>query len=118
MTTQDEIATTCDAIKALLLEKNRAYGDSALNPMRVFSRADAAEQIRVRIDDKLSRLARGHALADETLDQTVDDLMGYLVLLKIARSRRAARGGGNTDKDFEYAEPLEVQLARFGEKVP
>lgn len=87
MNTQEEIAATCDGIKALLLEKNLAYGDSALNPMRVFSRADAAEQIRVRIDDKLSRLARGHALPDESLDQTVDDLMGYLVLFKVARAR-------------------------------
>jgi hypothetical protein len=85
--TQKEIAATCDAIKALLLEKNRAYGDSALNPLRVFSRADAVEQIRVRIDDKLSRLSRGHALADESLDQTIDDLIGYLVLHKVARAR-------------------------------
>lgn len=87
MDTQADIAVTCDAIKALLLEKNRAYGDSALSPLRVFSRADTVEQIRVRIDDKLSRLSRGHALADESMDQTVDDLLGYLVLLKIARRR-------------------------------
>lgn len=90
MTTQDEIAATCDVIKALLLQKNKAYGDSALSPMRVFSRADPVEQIRVRIDDKLSRLARGHAIADESLEQTIDDLIGYLVLLKIAQ-RRAVR---------------------------
>lgn len=93
MSTQDEIAATCESIKALLLQKNQAYGDSALNPMRVFSQADPVEQIRVRIDDKLSRLARGSALADETMEQTIDDLMGYLVLLKIAQ-RRAGRAQG------------------------
>jgi hypothetical protein len=31
--TQKAIARECDAIKATLLEKNRAYGDSALNPV-------------------------------------------------------------------------------------
>ena len=46
-------------IEDMLVEKNAAYGDSALNPVRVFSKADPLEQLRVRIDDKLSRLARG-----------------------------------------------------------
>jgi hypothetical protein len=86
--TQKEIVEVCDGIRDLLLQKNLAYGDSALKPMRVFSRADNVEQIKVRIDDKISRLCRGHALPDESLEQTADDLMGYLVLLKIAARRR------------------------------
>jgi hypothetical protein len=44
---------------AMLLEKNAKYGNSALEPIRCFSRADPVEQIRVRLDDKLSRLMRG-----------------------------------------------------------
>lgn len=67
----------------MLLEKNRKYGDSALDPMRVFSRADPVEQIRVRLDDKLSRLARGVG-EDEDVER---DVMGYLVLLRIAKVR-------------------------------
>ena len=86
-TTADEIVEICDGIKALLLRKNAAYGDSALKPMRVFSRATPVEQIMVRLDDKLSRLARGHALPDESLDDTLDNILGYLVLLKIAKRR-------------------------------
>lgn len=74
------IANECDAIKAMLLAKNEAYGNSALDPLRVFSRADSAEQIRVRIDDKLSRLSRGSAAGEDT----ITDLIGYLVLLRIA----------------------------------
>ena len=62
----------------MLRQKNRAYGDSAANPMRVFSRVDAAAGIRVRIDDKLSRLARGDGSGDE---DAVKDLVGYLALL-------------------------------------
>lgn len=82
--TQDRIAAECDGIKEMLLAKNRAYGDSAINPLRVFSRASTEEQILVRIDDKLSRLSRGKDTAAVPED-TVRDLIGYLVLLLIAR---------------------------------
>ena len=75
------IADECDAIAHMLQEKNAAYGNSALDPVRVFSRADPIEQIKVRIDDKLSRLARG---ADCGEDVELD-LIGYLILLRIAR---------------------------------
>jgi hypothetical protein len=83
--TQIDIAITCDAIKALLLEKNRKYGDSALNPVRIFSQSDSMEQIRVRIDDKLSRLRNQQADEDEDV---IDDLIGYLVLLKVAQMQQ------------------------------
>ena len=76
------IAKVCDDIKELLVEKNRAYGNSALDPVRIFSQADSDEQICVRIDDKLSRFARGKEYQG---DNDLDDLIGYLVLLKVAR---------------------------------
>ena len=78
-----QIAEECDEVKELLLEKNRAYGNSALEPVRVFSRASTTEQLRVRIDDKLSRLVRG---SDAGEDVELD-LIGYLVLLRVARRR-------------------------------
>lgn len=86
------IAAECDALKAMLLAKNRAYGNSALRPLRIFSKADPIEQIKVRIDDKLSRLARG-AAAGEDVER---DLLGYLVLLRVSRKMRAGvrRGKG------------------------
>ena len=86
MTVSEMIAAECDALKAMLLQKNAAYGNSAIEPLRIFSHADPEEQIRVRIDDKLSRLARGSA-AGEDVEQ---DLMGYLVLLRVSRALRAA----------------------------
>jgi hypothetical protein len=82
--TEKQISEICKDLEELLISKNRAYGDSALEPVRMFSKADAAEQILVRIDDKLSRVARGHEYVG---DDTIDDLLGYLVLLKIARKR-------------------------------
>lgn len=71
----------------MLIAKNKSYGNSALDPVRVFSQSDTAEQIRVRIDDKLSRLQRGNAHNEDT----ILDLMGYLVLLRIAEAAKEAK---------------------------
>ena len=81
--TQQQIALICDQIKELLLAKNLKYGDSALNPTRVFSKATPVEQLLVRIDDKLSRITKGVGLIANDED-VINDLIGYLVLLKIA----------------------------------
>ena len=81
------IAATCEEIKRVLLEKNTAYGNSALDPVRIFSKADALEPLNVRIDDKLSRVARGSEFAG---DDTELDLIGYLVLRRVARTLRKA----------------------------
>lgn len=78
---QTLIVAECDAVKDMLLEKNKAYGNSALDPIRCFSKAPIDEQIRVRMDDKLSRLARGQA-AGEDVER---DLLGYLILLRVSR---------------------------------
>jgi hypothetical protein len=86
--TQDHIAVICDEVKELLIEKNKKYGDSALNPSRIFSKANAVEQILVRIDDKLSRIKSGAGLLANDED-VIMDLMGYLVLLKIALKRES-----------------------------
>ena len=82
----DDIAAELDAVKALLLAKNAAYGSSWSNPVRIMSRASPVEQLRVRIDDKLSRLARGSDAGEDV----ILDLVGYLVLLRIAERRATA----------------------------
>ena len=66
----------------LLLEKNAAYGDTANNPSNIFSKLDSTKAIKVRIDDKLARI-KNKGFNDKTED-TLSDLIGYLVLLKIA----------------------------------
>lgn len=82
--TQREIVIECDSIREILLSKNRKYGDSALDPVRIFSRSDPDEQLRVRIDDKLSRIRSAQSDEDEDVDL---DLIGYLILKRIARKR-------------------------------
>ena len=69
----------------LLLEKNEAYGDSALNPAGIFAKGSAVENLSARIDDKLMRIKmRG---IDDNTEDTVQDLIGYLILLKVALRR-------------------------------
>jgi hypothetical protein len=84
--TQTHISLVCDQIKELLLEKNKKYGNSALDPSRIFSKANPIEQLLVRIDDKLNRIQKGAGLLANDED-IIQDLIGYLVLLKIAMAR-------------------------------
>lgn len=86
MNAQELIAAECEAVKAMLLAKNKAYGNSALEPLRVFSRAEPLEQINVRLDDKLSRLARGSGTETEDVEQ---DIIGYLILKRVAKKVQA-----------------------------
>lgn len=81
MTFENKVEDVLNEIKAMLVQKNQRYGNSALCPVRIFSKADSIEQIRVRIDDKLSRINNELFNDDEDV---VSDLIGYLVLLKIA----------------------------------
>ena len=81
--TELKISSVCDDIKELLIHKNRKYCNSALKPNRIFSKSSATEQLLVRIDDKLNRIMKGAGLL-ATDEDVVNDLIGYLVLLKIS----------------------------------
>ena len=91
--TQEEISAVCNDIKELLLYKNKQYGDSALNPSRIFSKASAVEQLLVRIDDKLNRIKKGAGLVGEDED-VIQDLIGYLILLKIGLKHQKTETNG------------------------
>jgi hypothetical protein len=53
MNTKEKIQFKCAELEDLLIKKNNAYGDSALNPVGIFSSLKASEAIRIRLDDKL-----------------------------------------------------------------
>lgn len=76
---EQNVRRITDQIADLLISKNKQYSNSALDPIRVFSKADRMEQLRVRADDKLSRIRNG-----DTSEDAVLDLCGYLILMKIA----------------------------------
>ena len=79
MSTKNSIRNKCKQLEDLLLRKNEKYGNSALEPLNVFSEAGAVAGIKVRIDDKLKRI-KNAGLVDATED-TLQDLAGYLILL-------------------------------------
>ena len=68
------------SIANLLIDKNISYGSSFDSPINIFSKATSKEQLYVRIDDKLNRIKKGKEYASE---DTVLDLIGYLVLLRV-----------------------------------
>jgi hypothetical protein len=82
MNFRESLGLVLEEIEQMLLSKNAAYGNSALQPLRVFSKASPEEQIRVRIDDKLKRLQNQ---MPEDAEDTELDLIGYLILLRIAK---------------------------------
>lgn len=77
MNMENAIAKVCDDLKATLLAKNESYGNAVGDPIKIFSKSDKFEQMNVRIDDKLSRIARG---SEYQGDDTEMDLAGYLLL--------------------------------------
>ena len=87
MSTRNKILSKCKQLQDLLLQKNAKYGNSALEPLNVFSKSNAVEGIKMRIDDKLKRI-KNAGLVDATED-TLQDLAGYLILLMIARDNES-----------------------------
>lgn len=82
LTTSELIRQISEEVTDLLLMKNAAYGDSALNPANIFAKGNAIENLCARIDDKLMRI-KTKGITDDTED-TIQDLIGYLILLRVA----------------------------------
>lgn len=84
--TRELIRQVCADVERLLLEKNESYGDSALNPLGIFSDSDALVNLGARIDDKLARIkTMGFTGYGE---DNVKDLTGYLILLQVELLKR------------------------------
>lgn len=85
-------------IKDLLISKNQKYGNSALEPLGVFSKLTPEQALFVRIDDKLKRIKNGSLEKDD--EDVINDLIGYLVLLKIqANSKPKPKHGWREIKE-------------------
>lgn len=82
---QEDLDKVLTKIRTILRDKNRKYGDAALNPSQTFGRSDPIELINVRMDDKLSRIRNRQNDDDEDPEL---DLIGYLLLKQIALLRR------------------------------
>jgi len=80
-----QVSNVLNEIQDLLIAKNQKYDNSALEPLGVFSKLDSKEGLLIRIDDKLKRIKNGSLEKDD--EDVVNDLIGYLVLLKIINSK-------------------------------
>lgn len=76
--TSDAIPRAIEAFRDFLLEKNKAYGNSIYEPVRVFTNASIDSLILVRLNDKATRLLKGESGGEDSFD----DLLGYLILRK------------------------------------
>lgn len=80
---KNKIGEVSRRVYEMLNEKNKAYGNSALEHINIFSKGNAVDSLCARIDDKLARI-KNRGLSDSTED-TLFDLCGYLILLIIAK---------------------------------
>lgn len=90
---QRDIARVGLQLICKLLDKNADYGSSAFKSPCLTPGIPAGTAIEVRMSDKLERifnLLKGNTpKVAESLEDTFDDLLGYLVLRKIAKQRAA-----------------------------
>ena len=56
MNTKDKLRKKCDEVKSIIIDKNEAYGDSAIIPSKIFSKISATEDWKERSDEKLNRM--------------------------------------------------------------
>ena len=80
--TQKKISDISDAMKDLLLYKNKLYGDSALKPRKGWYKGDAQNSILVRLMDKQARIDNNPSPLPRVND--VCDIIGYCILLLIS----------------------------------
>lgn len=73
-------------IEQMLIAKNEAYGNAALEPLNVFCKLPASQRIRARIDEKISRIMNNAQGEDSVMD-----LIGYLILLRIEEAENKTK---------------------------
>lgn len=74
--------TVLSSIGKTLIEKNKRYGNAALEPVNVFYKGDASTSILIRLDDKYSRVLN----SDKIRINDLYDILGYLFLLSISNN--------------------------------
>jgi len=79
--TQQKISDICNNLKDFLIEKNKRYGNSALEPMKIFGDFDAEDLLKIRLTDKIMRIKNSEI--DRKNDYT--DMLGYIILLCVSK---------------------------------
>lgn len=85
-----------NSVSEVLIEKNRKYGNAALEPIGLFYKGNSTTSITIRIDDKISRVRN----ADELRKNDMFDLLGYSLLLGISQNY------WNIPEEYEFEEKV------------
>lgn len=80
-TFEKNLNSILNSIGKFLKEKNKRYGNSALEPSNMFFKGNSEEGLRIRIDDKLKRIKNSNVLRKND----IVDLIGYLIILCITK---------------------------------
>ena len=80
--TQQKIKGILSGMTDLLLYKNKKYGDSAINPKKIFYKGDSTNSILIRLDDKIGRVMSN--TEEKPCVNDVADIIGYCTLLLVS----------------------------------
>ena len=81
----ENIIKVIDRLTDLLTKKNGDYGNSVFLPPPLAADISADKAILIRMGDKIQRLMsisrkKDYSVSDETFDDTLKDLAGYIIL--------------------------------------
>jgi hypothetical protein len=94
-------------VSDVLIEKNRRYGNAALEPIGLFYKGDSTTSITIRIDDKISRVRN----AGELRKNDMFDLLGYSLLLGISQNY------WNIPEKYEFDEKVHYIINQMSEYI-
>lgn len=109
------IREECQALADFMVAKNTAYGGQALAPLKLLSKGNPLDIIFARIEDKLSRITRGHNAGEDPWT----DLRGYITLWKVydrLKERGYYNDSGSLDDGILGGIP--VDIARLVQSQP
>lgn len=110
MNFQDQVYQVLSEITEMLIAKNQKYGNSAIEPIGIFSELSPEEGLKVRIDDKLKRIKNGSLQKDD--EDVINDLIGYLVILKILQKDEKAKYSVKKAKQRELLDRIMTDEGR------
>lgn len=110
MNFHQEVYQVLSEITEMLIAKNQKYGNSAIEPLGIFSELSPEEGLKVRIDDKLKRIKNGSLDRDD--EDVINDLIGYLVLLKILQKDQKAKESLKKAKQRELLDRIMTDEGR------
>lgn len=72
-----KVTKITEGLNSLIQYKNKNYGDAAINPLKIFNKAESNNAVEIALDNKISRIQN----ADAVRKNDLTDLVSYGILL-------------------------------------